>query len=395
MSESLRPLSDVVRVHYGSALKEGDRVQTGTYDVFGSSGLVGKHDEALIERPTIIIGRKGSVGAITFAPKGGWAIDTAFYVELLEPHRHDLRFFYHALKAANLKQHTITTSIPGLSRDDIYRTRIRVPPLSEQRHIADILDRADAIRRKRKEAIALTEELLRSAFLEMFGDPIANPKGWAVKPLGEVIDKLEAGWSVNGDARSRRSDEYGVLKISAVTSGSFRPREHKAVSQDAVDRELVTPRKGDLLFSRANTRELVAATCLVEQDEPRLFLPDKIWRVIPRPKIAATPYVRFLLAHERFRGELTKTATGTSGSMLNVSMEKLRALRAPIPPFSTQERFANLVWKSLKARAMHERSQEATEELFSSLVHRAFRGELTGASGAGQPKLAVVDAGEK
>jgi type I restriction enzyme S subunit len=246
----------------------------------------------------------------------------------------------------------------------------------QQRRIADILDKADAIRRKRKEAIALTEELLRSAFLEMFGDPVTNPNGWPVKPLGDVIASLDAGWSANGDARLRTDDEYGVLKVSAVTSGVFRSEEHKAVPSSAIDRELVTPRRGDLLFSRANTRELVAATCLVERDEPRLFLPDKLWRVVPRTNAATAPYLRFLLAHDRLRSELTKTATGTSGSMLNVSMDKLRGLRAPFPPIEPQMKFASLVWKSLDAKAKHEAAQCTTEDLFNSLVSRAFAGEL-------------------
>lgn len=317
------------------------------------------------------------MGAVTYAPEGGWAIDTAFFVERLDPYASDLRYLFYALKNARLARHTITTSIPGLSRDDIYRTRILLPGIDEQRRIADILDKADAIRRKRKEAIALTEQLLRSAFLDMFGDPVTNPKGWPVKPLGDVLEHLDAGWSANGDARQRTGDEYGVLKVSAVTSGIFRPEEHKAVPASAVGRELVTPRRGDLLFSRANTRELVAATCLVERDEPRLFLSDKLWRVVPCADAATAPYLRFLLAHDRLRSELTKTATGTSGSMLNVSMDKLRGLRAPFPPIDQQRKFAALVWKSLGAKAQHVTAHEMTEDLFSSLVARAFSGGLS------------------
>ncbi|MDE5118302.1 MAG: restriction endonuclease subunit S, partial [Trichodesmium sp. St2_bin2_1] len=82
----------------------------------------------------------------------------------------NLRFFFYALKNSNLERWTITTSIPGINRDDIYKTKIPLPPIDEQRRIAAILDQADAIRRKRQKAIALTDELLRSTFLEMFGD---------------------------------------------------------------------------------------------------------------------------------------------------------------------------------------------------------------------------------
>lgn len=265
-----------------------------------------------------------------------------------------------------------TKRLPGQVFENL---PIPVPTLSEQRRIADILDKADAIRRKRKDAIALTEELLRSAFLEMFGDPVTNPKGWEVKPLGDVIARLEAGWSANGEARPRTDNEFGVLKISAVTSGSFRASEHKAVPSDAIDRDLVVPRRGDLLFSRANTRELVAATCLVDQDEPRLFLPDKLWRVVPREGASTTAYLRFLLAHDRFRSELTKTATGTSGSMLNVSMAKLSAVRAPFPPFEQQAKFSTFVWKSLAAISRYQDIHDITETLFRSLVARAFAAE--------------------
>ncbi|WP_437336599.1 restriction endonuclease subunit S [Sorangium sp. So ce394] len=301
---------------------------------------------------------------------------------IVDDARVDRRYLARALRSAAARKHFesraggTSGSMTNVTQDDIRSAPLPLPPLVEQRRIADLLDKVDAIRRKRKEAIALTEELLHSAFLEMFGDPVTNPKGWPVKPLGEVCERLDAGWSANGDARLRNDEEYGVLKVSAVTSGVFRPEEHKAVPASAIDRELVTPRAGDLLFSRANTRELVAATCLVERDEPRLFLSDKLWRVVPRNGVTTAPYLRFLLGHSRFRSELTKSATGTSGSMLNVSMDKLRALRGPSPPFELQQRFSNLVWRSLNAKTSYETAQRTADRLFNSLVSNAFSGGL-------------------
>jgi len=291
--------------------------------------------------------------------------------------RVDARFLFRFLQTLDLYALASKTAVPALRKSELARIPVPLPGLDEQRRIADVLDKADAIRRNRKESISLTEDLLRSAFLEMFGDPVTNPKGWDVKPLGDVIERLEAGWSANGKARPCAEDEYGVLKVSAVTSGVFRPEENKAVARTEVKRELVTPRAGDLLFSRANTRELVAATCLVEHDAPHVFLPDKLWRVVPVEERASTPYLRFLLSHDRFRMELTKTATGTSGSMLNVSMNKLRTLRAPVPPFPEQESFAKLVWAALASKSRYSAAIEAAEELFGALVQRAFLGKLT------------------
>jgi len=329
----------------------------------------------------LLVSIRGHVGRTAFVPKAAEGAnltqDTARVAILPTVDRRYVRWFIESPAARWwMTQHTKGVAVTGINLGDLRKLPVPLPLLADQRRIADILDKADAIRRKRKEAIALTEDLLRSAFLDMFGDPVTNPKGWPVKPLEDVLNHLDAGWSANGDARPRAEDEYGVLKISAVTSGIFRPDEHKAVSASAIDRELVTPRRGDLLFSRANTRELVAATCLVERDEARLFLPDKLWRVVPRADFATAPYLRFLLAHDRFRSELTKTATGTSGSMLNVSMEKLRGLRGPFPPIGQQEKFAALVWRSLDARAKHESAHETTETLFNSLVARTFSGGL-------------------
>ena len=74
-------LSQIIKIHYGKSLKSNERVESGQYRVYGSSGEIGRHSVSYIDYPTVIIGRKGSVGAVTYAPEGGWAIDTAFYLQ--------------------------------------------------------------------------------------------------------------------------------------------------------------------------------------------------------------------------------------------------------------------------------------------------------------------------
>lgn len=347
-----------------------------------SAKIAYSYRRSALNEGDLVVSIRGHVGRTAFVPAAAHGAnltqDTARVAILPTAERRYVRWFIESPLARHwMAQHTKGVAVTGINLGDLRKLPLPLPPLPEQRRIADILDKADAIRRKRKQAIALTEDLLRSAFLDMFGDPVMNPKGWPIKRLGDAIDRLDAGWSANGENRSRTNDEFGVLKISAVTSGVFRAEEHKAVSATEIDRELVTPRAGDLLFSRANTRELVAATCLVERDEPRLFLPDKIWRVVPRSGVVTAPYLRFLLAHDRFRGELTKTATGTSGSMLNVSMDKLRTLRGPIPPLATQERFAQFVWKTLRSKGEYEAAEVCATDLFSSLMNRAFSRRLS------------------
>lgn len=137
--------------------------------------------------PIIIIGRKGSVGAITWASEGGWIIDIAYYVEIKDNSKLDLRYLFHTFSRIDLAKKTITTSIPGLNRNDLYNTYIKLPPLKEQIRIADLLDKADGIRQKREKAIKLADDFLRATFLGMFGDPVANKKKWPLRRLNGLI----------------------------------------------------------------------------------------------------------------------------------------------------------------------------------------------------------------
>ena len=271
----------------------------------------------------------------------------------------------------------VSATISNLSLSELGNLEIPLPPLEQQQRIAAILDAADALRAKRRESLVKLEMLLKSVFLEMFGDPVTNPKGWEFIEVGEVLDKIIAGSSYSGESKDLDHDELGVLKISAVTTGRFLANEFKAVKIADIKNDLVIPRKGDLLFSRANTRELVAATCIVDADYEKLFLPDKLWRVDFNRNLCNNWYFKYLLSDEKFKLELTKTATGTSGSMLNVSMEKLKRLKIPLPPIGLQNQFAQYVGKQNINTICLEQSFSFLETLFSSLQHQAFNGTLT------------------
>lgn len=287
-----------------------------------------------------------------------------------------LKFFL-PVKLKKIEQKTSFVTVKHLSVKDIKTISIPLPPIAEQKRIAAILDKSDRIRRKRQEAIQLTEELARSLFLDMFGDPVTNPKGWEIQKLRNVIQSINAGWSANGEERKCEADEWGVLKVSAVTSGKFKPLEHKAIGKNPqFKKEPVIPRKGDLLFSRANTRELVAATCIVEKNYDRIFLSDKLWRISTFQNLITPEYLKFLLTYQRYRDLLTRQATGTSGSMLNISQNKLLNMNAPIPNIDIQKKFSDLIWKSIKMSMLIQESFEESENLFNSLLQRAFRGEL-------------------
>jgi type I restriction enzyme, S subunit len=290
-------------------------------------------------------------------------------------------FLVHLLRSAEFLGYTATcssrTNIPKINREALFAYQSLMPPLPEQRRIAAILDKADAIRRKWKESIRLTEELLRSTFLDMFGDPEPNPKGWDFLPVSEVIAEMEGGKSLLADADESRSTHYRVLKVSAVTWADYRPHESKPVPPEYVPPPSHIVRKGDLLFSRANTTELVGATVYVFETPPNHLLPDKLWRFVWRSDRPVDPhYIHALFMTAAIRRELGKRATGTSGSMKNISKAKLMTIRIPVPPIDLQRRFGEFVTEHQKAMNARREATGSTEALFDSLVQRAFRGEL-------------------
>jgi hypothetical protein len=127
-----------------------------------------------------------------------------------------------------------TTGIASINITQLSEFPVVVPPVKEQRRIAAALDKADAIRQKLEEGIRLTEELLRSSFLEMFGEPATNPKDWQVLPLTEIVAEMEGGKSLLADTVESESTVYRVLKVSAVTWADYRPEESKPVPENYV-----------------------------------------------------------------------------------------------------------------------------------------------------------------
>jgi len=167
------------------------------------------------------------------------------------------------------------------------------------------------------------------------------PEHWAAITLGDVIDGFEAGRSLQAQGRPASGSEYGVLKISAVSWGSFDPAQNKALF--ATDKPLPheAVRAGDLLISRANTTELVGAPVLVDNDHPNLMLPDKILRVRYRCELVDPRYLLHSLRAAPARRHMEAEATGTSDSMRNLSQPKLRLIPLRLAPRQEQQRIAD------------------------------------------------------
>ncbi|OQX69580.1 MAG: hypothetical protein B6A08_04475 [Sorangiineae bacterium NIC37A_2] len=282
----------------------------------------------------------------------------------------DPRFLAFFLKSAEPR---LLTTVRGTTADNIPLDELKaleVPrvPLTEQRRIADILDKADAIRRKRKEAIALTEELLRSAFLEMFGDPVTNPKGWPVKPLGELLAFLTSG--SRGWAQHYADSGETFLRIQNVRKDLLDLSDVAFVQPpDSAEARRTETKPGDVLLSI--TADL-GRTAVVPASLPRAFINQHL--AILRPQGVNAEYLSAFLASEG--GQLQVNRRNKGGVKAGLNFDDIRSVEVLLPPVAAQEKFATAKRRIRATNADIERALLHDDDLFNSLVARAFAGEL-------------------
>jgi type I restriction enzyme S subunit len=326
---------------------------------------------------TILLVSRTGIGKVAEAPE---EISFSQDITAIKPNRRklDQRYAIRFLEANknHFERHARGATIKGITREAIEKLKIPLPALDEQRRIAAILDKADALRRKRKRALELLDGLTQSIFLGMFGDLVessAYPRG----TVASWVADFDTGKNLAPDPDGSRLNGYRVLKVSAVTSGIFVPAEAKPLPAGYKPPASHMVKEGDLLFSRANTTELIGATAYVHDIPHSLVLPDKIWRFKWHSDNAPNPrFIHALFSAPSFRREISKRATGTSGSMKNISKEKVLAIELAMPSRDEQERFV------IRQRRTQDTVRAATAQLavledhFSSLQYRAFSGQL-------------------
>lgn len=292
----------------------------------------------------------------------------------------DARFLLHAvlsLKDEIVKKGSGAT-VKGITQEELYKLEIPVPEkFDDQIRIAHLLDKVAGLIAQRKQHLQQLDDLLKSVFLEMFGDPVRNEKGWEKPQFSELLADIESGKSPKCEARKAAPDEWGVLKLGAVTRCKFDDTENKALPRDVSPSLRDEVKAGDLLFSRKNTYELVAACAYVFQTRAKLLMPDLIFRFVFKEGVEINPiFIWKLLTCDSQRKAIQSLAAGAAGSMPNISKANLKAVRLPIPPLALQNEFATIVEKGEDLKSRYQNSLTDLEALYGALSQKAFKGEL-------------------
>ena len=292
----------------------------------------------------------------------------------------DSRYLYWYLVAAkpDLEARASGTTFKEISSRRFAETRLRWPDLRMQRRIVEILEEhfshLDAAANYERVARQRVTALRRSSLQSHFGIGVGGV------PLGALVADISAGKSFGSSAAPAGPDEWGIIKVSAMTWGSFDSTQNKAVPAERVDSRYEI-RTGDLLVSRANTSEYVGASVLVGETRPRLLLSDKSLRVTPRPGVSSEWLWRALQAPSA-RRQISRLATGTKDSMRNISQGSLRSILIPEADAEDQRRsVAAHVEVELACRRLSGHIDAQTKRssaLRQAVLAAAFEGKLTG-----------------
>ncbi len=340
-------------MEYGAALPEHRRSGSG-FPVFGSSGEIGRHSRAMVNGPGIVVGRKGTVGAIEWSDEDFWPIDTTYFV--VPKREAEKRWLYWVLKAANLKTLDASTGVPGLNRNDVYGLPVPCPSLDEQARIAAVLDAVDDAIAKTEAVIAklkqvragLVHDLLTRGLDENgeLRDPVAHPEQFKDSPLGRIPRE----WEV------RRIEELLARIPNALRSGPFgsallkqelRPTGIPLLGIDNVHVERFVPlytrfvdeqkflelrryavRPGDVMITIMGT---VGRCCVVPDSVGTALSSKHVWTITFDPK----RYSPFLACWQmnfapwvlqQFRRD------EQGGTMSAIRSETIRTLLLPVPP---------------------------------------------------------------
>ncbi|MDB9540953.1 restriction endonuclease subunit S [Anabaenopsis tanganyikae CS-531] len=367
-------LSEVVEFldNQRKAITERDRVK-GPYPYYGANGQQDSVAEFIFDEPLVLLAEDGGHfgdpnKTIAYQITGKCWVNN--HAHVLRPKDCiDIRYLYRHLERYDVTQFVTGTTRGKLTKSAASRIPIVVPPLEEQRRIAAILDKADDIRRKRKQAIALTEELLRSTFLDMFGDPVTNPKGWEIHPLSKVCNRVTVGFV---GTMSSEYIEEGVpwLRSLNIKRNRIVLNDLKYVSNDfhrklnkssLLPGDVVAVRTGNAgvaavipkWITQANCSDLIVMTC------SKLLVPAYLAEIL-----------NFLLGDQN-------GGTGLTGAIQkHFNISKAKQLKIPLPPLELQTDWNNIVNKFEHLQNIQTNHQEESNNLFNSLLQKAFRGEL-------------------
>lgn len=327
--------------------------ENGEYPIYGSGGIMGYANNWLCPENCVIIGRKGNINKPIFVETKFWNVDTAFGLnankEYLLP-----KFLYYFCLDYNFERHNKAVTIPSLTKVDLLKIDIPLPPKSTQLAIVSELDKINELIRLKKEQLKDFDNLAQSLFYEMFGDPVENEKGWEVKKLIEVSSLINGRAYKQNELLSE--GKYKVLRV-----GNFFTNSNFYYSNLELEDEKYCY-KGDLLFAWS------ASFGAFIWDEDKTIFHYHIWRVLFDKAILDIHYYQYLL--NTMTSFFMNDVHGIG--MVHLTKSGMEQYELPLPPIPLQRLFAQRIEQIEREKSEVQKSIQDLETLLASRMQYWF-----------------------
>jgi type I restriction enzyme S subunit len=361
---------------------ESDR-KPGPYPYYGANGQQGWIDDFIFDEPLILLAEDG--GHFDSPDRGiAYRIDGKTWVN---NHAHVLRptaevnigFLCRLLENYDLTPFITGTTRGKLTKAGASEIPVIVPPLEEQRRIAAILDQAETLRTQRRQALAHLDTLTQSLFLDMFGDPVANPKNFDTGVLGDVCD-LFNGYAFKSDDYVEVSNTLNCRMSNIRPNGEFSIEYHPKYLPDSFAEEFkrFLLRDGDVIIAMtdmASEVKILGVPTIVDTKGKAVLLNQRVGKLLMRDRADIDiPFLRQMLAQKYVKSFYQKFASG--GVQINLGKGDLLSVPIVLPPLALQQTLATRIQAIEALKATHRTALAQLDALFASLQQRAFAGEL-------------------
>lgn len=333
----------------------------------------------MVKKGTLLMSFKLSIGKLAFAAKDLYTNEAIVALPVKNGIELDKNYLYYVLGFIPLAGGNQAAMGKTLNKKSLAALSIPLPPtLADQKRIAKILSNCEALIQKRKDSIDLLDELLKSTFLEMFGDPSLNPKDFPIRKLSDFYSNPKTGTKCGPFGSALKKGEYvskgiPVWNMDNISkSGVFQKKIKLWITEEKYDNlKGFATQNGDIIISRAGT---VGKMCVLDSDYEKSIISTNLIRLRLNPSLLLPTYFVSLMNY--CAGRVGRLKTGPDGGFTHMNTGILDKLEFPYPKIEFQERFSSIQDNVNQVRIQLEKSLLELQNLYGSLSQRAFKGEL-------------------
>lgn len=334
----------------------------GKYPIYGSGGIMGYANDYICKAETVVIGRKGSINKPIFVETPFWNVDTAFGLcansEKLNP-----KYLYYFCEKFDFEKLNTTVTIPSLTKSNLLNVEIPLPNLEKQKQIVELLDKVTSLISLRKQQLAKLDELVKARFVEMFGDPIRNEKGWNTYTLAEMCDGIGDG--LHGTPEYDENGEYPFINGNNLISGIIQINPStKKVNKKTYEKHYIKISQNAILLSINGTLGRIAfynsEQVMLGKSACYCNLRDEVNRIFVYNIMKTDAFARYL------------EDNATKSTIKNVGLKAIREYRLIMPPIPLQNQFSSFVERVDQQKQTVQQSLEKLEFMKKALMQEYF-----------------------